>query len=138
MNKIPFRIFKIENDPIELHADLYKSDVELAIDFEVAFNGSLNEGTIGCKTKYVFKQGNVVISSLSVYCYFAIEPEFLKKNSEEGKFVLEKDFQRYLATISVGTARGIQHARTQGTVLNTLVIPPINLMKMEIEDISIE
>ena len=57
---------------------------------------------------------------------------------ENGKLLLSKEFLRYLATISVGTARGIQHAKTQGTILNALVIPPINLMNMNIQDLVLE
>ena len=138
MNSIPFRIYKIENDPIGLHADLIENDAEIELGFEMAFNGSLSDGTVGCMTKYVFKQGECIVSSLTVYCYFVIEPKFLEKNTKDNRLIIGKDFLRYLATISVGTARGIQHAKTQGTVLNTFVIPPINLMEFEIKDLVLE
>ena len=32
-----------------------------------------------------------------------------------------------MGSISVGTLRGIIHTKTEGTVLNTIVLPPINL-----------
>jgi hypothetical protein len=138
MDKIPFRIFKIENDPIELHADLVDKKSTIEFSFQVSFNGDLKNRIIGCKTDYVFKQKDTIISSLTVYCYFMIEEEFVKSKTVNNKLELSKDFLRYLATISVGTARGIQHAKTQGTDLNSLVIPPINLVSMDIQDFVIE
>lgn len=138
MDKIPFRIFKIENDPIELHADLVDKNSIIEFSFQVSFNGDLKNRIIGCKTDYVFKQKDTIISSLTVYCYFMIEKEFVKSKTVNNKLELSKDFLRYLATISVGTARGIQHAKTQGTDLNSMVIPPINLVSMDIQDFVIE
>ena len=138
MDKIPFRIFKIENDPIELHADLVDKNLIIEFSFQVSFNGDLKNRIIGCKTDYVFKQKDTIISSLTVYCYFMIEKEFVKSKTVNNKLELSKDFLRYLATISVGTARGIQHAKTQGTDLNSMVIPPINLVSMDIQDFVIE
>lgn len=138
MDKIPFRIFKIENDPVELHADLVDKNSIIEFGFQVSFNGDLKNRIIGCKTDYVFKQQSTVISSLTVYCYFMIEEGFVKSKTVNNKLELSKDFLRYLATISVGTARGIQHAKTQGTDLNSLVIPPINLVSMDIQDFVIE
>lgn len=138
MEKIPFRIFKIENDPIEIHADLVEELSDLEFGFQVSFNGDLKNRIVGCKTEYLFKQKSNTISALTVYCYFMIEEGFVKSKTENGKLILSKEFLRYLATISVGTARGIQHAKTQGTILNALVIPPINLMNMNIQDLVIE
>lgn len=139
METIPFRIFKIENDPIELHADLVDYDLsDVEFGFQVAFNGDLAAGIVGCRTKYLFRKKDQIVSSLTVYCYFAVDPDYMKKEIKNDALFLPEDFLRYLATISVGTARGIQHAKTQGTILNSLVIPPINLMKLDIQDFKLE
>lgn len=135
METIPFRIFKIDNDPIELHADLADHDLsDVEFGFQVAFNGDLAAGIVGCRTNYLFRQKDQIVSSLTVYCYFTMDTDYLKKEIRDNALILPKEFLRYLATISVGTARGIQHAKTQGTILNSLVIPPINLMELDIQD----
>lgn len=138
MDKIPFRIFKIENEPIELHADIVDQSSDMEFGFQVSFNGDLKNRIIGCKTEYTFKQKDRIISALTVYCYFMIEDGFVKSKIENDKLLFSKEFLRYLATISVGTARGIQHAKTQGTILNNIVIPPINLMEVDIQDFMLE
>lgn len=135
---IPFRIFKITNDPIELHADLFDGQSPTEFGTEFSFNGDLKQRIIGCRSIYIFRQGANILSSLTVYCYFEIASEYVNENLADGKLMLNKDFLRYLATISVGTARGIQHAKTQGTILNGFVIPPVNLMEMEFRDMELK
>ena len=110
----------------------------MEFEFQVSYNGNLDDRIIGCKTEYVFKQKDTVVSDLTVYCYYMIEDGFVKSKAQNGKLTLDKEFLRYLATISVGTARGIQHAKTQETVLNPFVIPPINLMEIDIQDFVLE
>lgn len=135
---IPFRIFKIANDPIELHADLLDAQKGVEFGTEFSFSGDLEQRLIACRSSYTFRQEAVVLSSLTAYCYFEIAPEYLDKNLADGKIVIDKEFLRYLATISVGTARGIQHAKTQGTVLNAFVIPPINLKEIRFQDLELK
>lgn len=135
---IPFRIFKIANDPIELHADLWDKQKDVEFGAEFSFSGDLEKRLIACRSSYTFRQEATVLSSLTVYCYFEMAPEYLNNNLTDGKIVIDKEFLRYLATICVGTARGIQHAKTQGTVLNDFVIPPINLMEMGFQELELK
>lgn len=37
-----------------------------------------------------------------------------------------------------GTARGIFHAKTANTILNQFVLPPINLMNLDLQDMFIK
>lgn len=135
---IPFRIFKIANDPIELHADLWDAHKDVEFGAEFSFSGDWEKRLIACRSSYTFRQVDTILSSLTAYCYFEIATEYLDNNLVDGKIVIGKEFLRYLATISVGTARGIQHAKTQGTVLNDFVIPPINLMEMGFQELELK
>lgn len=136
--EIPFRIFRITNDPIELHADLLDEKTPVEFGTEFSFNGDLKRRIIGCRSTYIFRQGSNTLSSLTVYCYFEIAPDYINSNITYGRIIINKEFLRYLATICVGTARGIQHAKTQGTVLNGFVIPPVNLMEMEFQEMEMK
>lgn len=135
---IPFRIFKITNDPIELHADLYDEQSPMEFGTEFSFNGDLKQRIIGCRSVYIYRQGTTILSSLTVYCYFEVASEYVNDNLKDGELDVDKDFLRYLATLSVGTARGIQHAKTQGTVMNDYVIPPVNLMEIDFQELKLK
>ena len=63
---------------------------------------------------------------IEVTCFFDIDKDAIKQLLEAGR--IEVDFLRYLATITTGTIRGIIHTKTEGTSLNLIVLPPINLM----------
>lgn len=135
---IPFRIFKITNDPIELHADLMDENAPVEFGTEFSFSGDLERRIIGCRSAYIFRQGMNTLSFLTVYCYFEIAPDYINSNIDDERIIIDKEFLRYLATISVGTARGIQHSKTQGTDLNRFVVPPVNLMEMEFQELEMK
>lgn len=70
-------------------------------------------------------------------CFFEIEEkkwdEFL---GLEGKILtIPKNIMAYLATLAVGTTRGILHAKTENTPFNNYFIPTINVAKMIAEDV---
>ncbi len=69
-------------------------------------------------------------------CYYDIAPEGFKAIREEG--IIPVDFLRYMGSVSVGTIRGVIHAKTEGTVLNPVVMPPVNLEEMIQTDLQFE
>ena len=73
---------------------------------------------------------------LELIAYFAIAPEGIAEIQSKGSVPV--DFLRYMGTIAVGAARGIIHAKTEGTVLNSIVLPPINLVEIIKDDLVIE
>lgn len=135
MNVIPFRINRIDNQKIDMHPELVNPDAnEYHINSKFAFTGSLISNVIGCRGEFRFFQEKTEVSCLIVDCYFDIDPLYVSQNMKDETLVIDKEFLRYLATITVGTARGIQHVRTQNTILNEVVLPPIDLTTMELND----
>jgi hypothetical protein len=64
----------------------------------------------------------------------SFEEQILKGN----KLILDKNFATHLATITVGTARGILHEKTKESTLNAYPIPTINVTSQIQEDISLD
>ncbi len=82
--------------------------------------------SIRCNTKITYTQEERLLLVIEVSCYFDIENNAGKQIVEEKR--IDVGFLRYLATITIGTIRGIIHAKTESTSLNPIVLPPINLM----------
>lgn len=59
---------------------------------------------------------------------FYIAPEGIEQLREEHE--ISVDFLRYMAIIVTGTVRGIIYAKIEGSVLNTIIFPPINLVNL--------
>ncbi|NOQ75958.1 MAG: hypothetical protein GQ574_28385 [Crocinitomix sp.] len=58
--------------------------------------------------------------------------------TDEQELVFPKGFIRHLSVICVGTARGILHAKTEGTKFNEFILPTINVEDLIQEDASFE
>jgi hypothetical protein len=72
---------------------------------------------------YVYK--GMEILNMVLTCVFKIEEEAFDSMLQDGKFILEPFFSRYLATINVGAARGEIHARCeiQNSPLSKIISP---------------
>ena len=83
---------------------------------------------------YIQNEKLLLVAQLA--CYYDIAPDGFKAIKGEGKIPV--DFLRYMGSISVGTIRGVIHAKTEGTVLNPVVMPPVNLEEMIKSDLLLQ
>jgi hypothetical protein len=64
---------------------------------------------------------------LKTRCEFEIEGEAWNSFISENTITVPEGFASHLAVITVGTARGVLHEKTNDTSFNHFVIPTINL-----------
>lgn len=129
---IPFRIRQIKTQQFAMFPDLLVNGKEVTVESEFGF-GVNNEVTdIRCVAKISYFQGEKLLLTTEVHCYFEVSSEGSQEIAKQGR--IEVGFLRYLATISTGTVRGIIHTKTENTALNVVVLPPINLVEAIKED----
>ena len=107
--------------------DRFVNGKEVTIESTFAFGINNDASDIRCSTVINFSQGETLLLTAEVFCFFAITKEGSQQLLEQNK--VEVGFLRYLATIATGTVRGIIHTKTENTVLNTVVLPPLNLVE---------
>jgi hypothetical protein len=56
---------------------------------------------------------------------------------ETKSLLLPKNFAQHISVITVGTARGVLHAKTEGDILNALILPSINVLDLVPDDVTI-
>lgn len=87
-----------------------------------------------------FMDQNKIIMILECSCHFKITDEswdqFQESNSNS--LILPQGFITHLALITVGTARGILHSKTEGTKFNGHVLPTLNLTSIFTSDMRID
>ena len=134
---IPYRIHQIQTKQFAIFPEnLNLSNDNIVIQTGFGFGYSRELDSIRCTAKFDYVQDERLVLTSEIQCFFAI--------SEEGRDVLLKskvipvDFLRYMATITTGTARGIIHSKTEGTPVNYLVLPPINVTENIDRDLKIE
>ncbi len=128
--EIPYRIVQIVTNRFEQHPELLKIGPEIQIQSRFNFAVNQDEHRVLCDSEYQFSQDENMLIGLRLICIFEVEPAAFQGLTDKKDITIPVDFLRYMATICVGTARGILHARTEGTNLNNFVLPPINLVEI--------
>ena len=129
---IPFRIRQIKTQQFAMFPDLLVNGKEVTVDSEFSFGVNTEVKNILCVTKLSYRQDENLLLTTEVHCIFDIREDGTNQLKEQGRGGV--DFLRYLATIATGTVRGIIHTKTENTVLNSVVVPPINLVEAIKED----
>ena len=124
---IPYRINKIKTSQFAIFPDKYVNGDDVNVNANFNFTVSSDLTTIRCISSFTYSQNDNLLLTTEIQCFFGISPEGIEELSKEGRVPVE--FLRYMATIVTGTARGIIHAKTENTVLNATVLPPINLVE---------
>lgn len=109
-------------------------EVQIQSEFNFGVNNEVND--ILCITRISYIQNEKLLLTTEVQCFFTISKEGSKNIISQAR--IEVDFLRYLATIATGTVRGIIHTKTENTVLNTIVLPPLNLVEAIKKDFFLE
>lgn len=77
---------------------------------------------------------------ISVSCQFLINQEDWDKikELESNRIILPKDFGIHLAMLVIGTLRGILHTKTENTIFNQFIFPPIDVTVLVPSDVVFE
>lgn len=139
-NPIGFQLIGIRTEQfaiVEQEFDTNKP-LEIIIDFNVAKDDTRKVVSVLFLSKFLDQDKTIMILECS--CHFKIIDEswnsFLESDSKTLK--LPQAFITHLAVITVGTARGILHAKTEGTKFNGHILPTLNLTETFTSDARID
>jgi hypothetical protein len=141
----------MENESLNIGFALSKVTTEQFAIIEEGFSdtGNIRIGTIlkfGCDEKqkllacfgtFTFQSDEKTFMIIEAGCQFMIKDESWDKmySKDPNRLVGPKGFLSHLAMLTVGTARGILHAKTEGTCFNKYVLPTINVTTLIREDV---
>lgn len=111
---------------------------------EVVFNTGVqikinNDKQIGVFLDIRCLQEEKTIIKLSVSCHFEVNEESwsLFFDDEKKNVIIPKAFIAYLASITVGTARGILFSKTENTILSSVMLPEIDVIEVLNKDATV-
>lgn len=123
-----FATFEVENIPDE-------NDLQSDLQFSI----NPNNRVITCRMKFQFLHASQPIVVLTVVCNFDVEENSWNENIlSNKKITLPKHLLEHLCVITVGTSRGILHAKTENTTFNKFIIPTLNVTTLVEKDIVFE
>lgn len=133
---IPYKIARLETRQFAIFPEKFNNQEDVGVNSAYEFSISTDQTAIRCRSTFHYFQGENVLMILELNAFFAIAPEGMVEIQNKGSVPV--DFLRYMGTIAVGAARGVIHSKTEGTVLNAVVLPPINLVEIIKEDLLVE
>lgn len=135
MKAIPFKLRKINTEQFAIIEDAYNNQVEdVNLEVHVTFGINSESASIISIIKFQFKQNEKSFLIVEVSCEFSVEKTKWSEFHKGEKIIIPHDFLRHLATITVGTTRGVLHSKTTNTKFNEFIIPTIDITQILTED----
>lgn len=140
-NQISFGLRSIKTEQfaiIESAFDKSNENIELGNGLRFGFN--LEKRVITVLLSVSFSQDKGPFLLLEIGCYFEIIREQWDSlyNADLQEIKLPMELARHLVVLSMGTLRGVLHAKVENTSFNMFLLPTINVTELVKEDIVIK
>lgn len=137
-NKLGFALIGLKTVSFAQIESAYKKTGETNLISTLGFGVDTDDHMITCNARFSFeKKENQPFLILEAQGVFAVsKTDFSKKIKQNDKsYLITKELATHFAVLTVGSARGILHAKTEGTIYNQYLLPTINIKNMIQEDI---
>lgn len=134
--RVGFILIGLKTEQFAIFEDNYssKDDVELKTELEFKINEKTK--TIGVFTTFIFEQKKQAFLKLQISCQFKINEDSFDSFCKESEITVPKELLIHITMITVSSARGVLHAKTEGTEFNKFLLPTMDVTKMVKEDVS--
>lgn len=131
---ISFTLVKIQTLEYAIIEEAFKemdSDIKFHISTVFSVTNE-NPRVIVCQLAFSFIQEKIPFIKLKLACYFELKKESWDQsiNKEDNTILLSKKFADHLVVLTLGTLRGVLHAKTEGSKFNHFFVPTINISEL--------
>lgn len=115
MELVQFATFEdcyVEND----------EDIEITNKFQFSYN--FDENVMCCTSSVFLSKESKIFLKADLTSYFAIEPSSAESLKESEDFIAPTELLAQFASLTYGSIRGVIFAKTIGTALNNIILPP--------------
>lgn len=138
--QIPFNIKAIATREFATIKNAHKDGEEIGISTGFNFGVKHDSHTIAVLFDLAFESNKIPFVILKILMEFDVSPDAFKKfrNKDSKVITIPKGFLTHLAAMTVSTARGILHTKLEGTDLNFLLLPALNVSNILSEDMNFD
>jgi hypothetical protein len=134
---VEFSIVKVRTEQFAIIEKAFAETEPINLNTNLRFAIDRDERLVAVFMLFKFEQKEIPFLIIEVSCRFLIAPESWGEfTKDDVATVIPKGFLTHLGMITVGTARGVLHTKTEGTGFNDFVLPTINVIEMVKEDVS--
>lgn len=140
-NKLGFAFIGLRTVSFAIIDKAYKKTGETNLMTGLGFGLDIDDHVVTCNIRFSFeKKKDQPFLILEVQALFEIEKDdFINKiKQDDGTYIVSKDLAVHFAVLTIGSARGILHAKTEGTPFNEFLLPTIDVNTMLDEDVIFE
>lgn len=135
-NKIGFKLLGLKTEQFALFEENFSTNKKSELATNLEFKVNIEKCQVGVFSTFTFEQSKKPFIKLQVSCHFAIAPNAWENCIKTNTIVFPKGFMEHLTVITVGSARGILHSKTEGTEFNKFILPTIDVTKLVTQDIE--
>lgn len=134
---VEFLIAKVTTEQFATIEKAFAEQEEINLNTNLRFAIDRDQRMVVVFTLFKFEQKEIPFLIVEVSCQFIIAPEsWITFVKDDNTIIIPKGFLTHLGMITVGTARGVLHTKTEGTKFNDFVLPTINVMDVVKEDVA--
>ena len=135
--KISFQIRKFNTNQFAVLEPKRKfKPEELGLIMNVKFGLYNDTRVLACIYSVTYTVNNTKLMTLELQGDFEISKEDFRTQVKDNQLNLPKRFAQHLAVITIGTARGVIHAKTENTGYNKYYLPTVNIQELVKSDLS--
>lgn len=132
---IYYRIVKFDLSEFEMEGAENYDGSEIDINCRFKFEFSYANECVKCTNYLTFIKGSKDMVKASFEGYFTLSPETITALTKDDNVVLPVDLQAQFASITYSTLRGVLFCKTEGTMLQSVILPPNNILSQMEHDI---
>lgn len=126
---IGFALIKVTTEQFAIIESNFEDEAEIKINVNFRFAANDKKKVVAVFNSFVFETNDKQFLIIEAGCHFSIAPDSWDKmiDLKLNKLIVPKEFLQHMAMLTVGTCRGILHAKTEKTCFNKYHIPTINV-----------
>lgn len=138
--KIGFAIRKVTTEQFAIIESSFDANKQFDLNIGLKFGVNKENKVISVFFLTNLIQNKKPFLVLEVGCHFNINDEAWQSflNKDETELLLPQGFISHLVVLSIGTARGVLHCKTENTPFNEFILPTINVNTLIQKDIPIK
>lgn len=133
---IGFSLMKVSTEQFAIIEEDFNDKGKIRLKTSLRYAADDRQKYVAVFTSFIFDSNTKPFLIVEASCHFQIKDSAWIEmfNSETNTLVVPKGFMCHLAMLTIGTSRGILHAKTEGTCFNKYLLPTINVTQIIKED----
>ncbi|PKQ62775.1 hypothetical protein BZG02_11280 [Labilibaculum filiforme] len=135
-NEIGFALAKVSTEQFAIIEDAYTNDGNISLGTNIRFGCDADNKMIAVFALFTFQCNEKAFLIIEAGCHFNVREDAWEKmlDTENNSLTAPHGFMQHMTVLTIGTTRGVLHAKTENTPFNQFVLPTINVSEIIQQD----